>query len=267
MLDLPDEIRNLIMVAVYVVIGFLVYNAIKVILKKHIERRKARLKRHQYQRLNTVRTVLTSLIKYAIIISVALASLAQFGVDVSSLLAGIGIGAAVLGLAFQDFAKDIIAGLSILTEGQYEVGDTIEVDGFRGKVIYLGLKTTKIKNYRGRIKVMANRNMDTLINYTDANTLAEVDVSVAYEHDSEEVEKVLNKVKQKLDGSMPAMRSEISILGITDLGDSGVTWRLTVDCAPNEHFAVQRAIRREVKAAFDKAGITIPYPQVVVHKA
>ena len=70
-----------------------------------------------------------------------------YGVDVTSVLAGLGIVGVVLGFALQDLAKDIIAGFSIIFENQYAIGDTISINGFKGEVIFLGLKTTKIKNY------------------------------------------------------------------------------------------------------------------------
>ena len=74
------------------------------------------------------------------------AILANFGVNVKSILAGLGITAALVGLAFQDLAKDLIAGISIILEDQYEIGDTIEVNGFTGEVVSLGLRTTRIRN-------------------------------------------------------------------------------------------------------------------------
>ena len=162
-------------------------------------------------------------------------------------------------------AKDIIAGISIIAEEQYDVGDIIEVDGFLGEVIFLGLKTTKIKDYKGAIKIISNRYMDKVINYSLADSLAIVDVGVGYEYTPEEVEKVLNDLAKKLTGNIKDATGPVEVLGITNLGDSSVIYRVTVKVKSMQHYAVERLLRKEIKKALDKADITIPFPQVEVH--
>ena len=185
--------------------------------------------------------------------------------NVTSLVAGLGVTTAIIGLAFQDLAKDLIAGVSIITEAQYEVGDTIEVDGFMGEVEFIGLKTTRIKNYKGATKIIANRYMDNLINYSIHNSLAIVDVSVDYDQKYENVEKVLNQLIEDLEGTIENVTGKIQILGINSLDDSAVTYRITVETKPMQHFVVERLLRKEIKEAFQKAKIKIPFPQIEVH--
>lgn len=251
--------------AIYILLGFFIYFLLSGALKIFLRADPSRIGEANYQRLRTIDTFGSNVLKYIISLVVGLVILTTYGVDVSSIFAGLGIATAILGLAFQDFAKDIIAGLSILTEQQFKVGDLIEVDGFAGRVIFLGLKTTKIRNYRGQIKIIANRNLSTVINYTQDNSLAQVDLQVAYRHKSEEVEKALEAVKKRLDGTMEQMLDEINIVGIAEMNENGVTWRVNCLCRPYEHFAVQRAIRRAAKAEFDQRGIEIPFAQVTIH--
>ncbi len=265
-LDLIDW-RYILWPLVYILVGIFAYRifgmAFKVFLHIHPER----LSEEQFNRLETFRSLGMNLSKYVIALVVILATMAIYGVDVGSIFAGLGIATAVFGLALQDFAKDIISGLSILSELQYKVGDVIEVDGFRGRVIFLGLKTTKIRNYRGKVKIVANRNMSTVINYSNEDSLAQVNLQVGYRSKTEQVEKALEAVKRRLDGTMEQMTGEITISGIIDMDNNGVTWRLVCPCQPYKHFAVQRAIRREAKAEFERAGIEMPYNQVTIHKA
>ena len=181
------------------------------------------------------------------------------------MVTGLGITTAIVGLAFQDLAKDIIAGFSIITEGQYEVGDTIEVDGFIGKVVFLGLKTTRIRNIDGSTKIIANHHMDKIVNYSLNNSLAIVDVGVAYEIDSEKVLKILNKLADDLDGKVPDAKGKMKVLGINELGDSSVVYRVTMEVSSMKHYSVERYLRKEIKKAFDSANIKIPYPQLEVH--
>ena len=194
-----------------------------------------------------------------------LAILSVFGVNVKSILAGLGIGTAIIGLAFQDLAKDIIAGIFIITEEQYELGDTIEIDGFMGEVIFIGLKTTRIRDYKGAVKIISNRNMDKIINYSQNNSTAIVDVDVSYDHSPQEVEAVLNSMFQKLDGQIESAVGPLKIVGINELSSSSVVYRISVEVEPMKHFEVERFLKRELKIAFDEANIKIPYPQVEVH--
>lgn len=187
---------------IYIIIAIVIYILLDKLVSLFFERSRNKVATSKFiteshlNRIATLKAMVMSIIKYVAVFAVGLAILANFGVDISSLLAGLGIATAVLGFAFQDLAKDIIAGFSIITEAQYEVGDLIEVNGFRGRVVSVGLKTTRIKNYRGKVKIISNRNMDELINYTKFDTLAEVDVTASYEDDPDKVEKALEEVKK-----------------------------------------------------------------------
>ena len=259
------ELEKIILPIVYVIIGIIIYKILQNFLYKSRKNLKTKLKTSQYQRVKTTQILILNIIKYIIIFIVVLAIFSTFGINISSILAGLGITTAILGLALQDFAKDIIAGISIITEGQYEVGNTIEVDGFMGEVVYLGLKTTRIKNFKGAVKIIANHNMDKIINYSLNNSLAVIDVSTGYDHDPEQIEKSLNALSERLKGKIEYATSEMKILGITDLGDSGVIYRVTVEVEPMQHFVVERFLRKEIKKAFDKDKIKIPYTQIEVH--
>lgn len=259
------DLKQLILPIVYIALGIFIYGIIIKIVERIMENSKKNLKNHQYQRVKTLKMLIMNIIKYAIGIIVLLAILANFGVNVSSLVAGLGITTAIIGLAFQDLAKDLIAGFSIITEGQYEVGDTIEIDNFMGEVIFLGLKTTRIRNYKGAIKIIANRYMDNLINYSLDNSLAIVDVSTGYEHKPEEIEKVLNELAKKLNGTIKEAKGEIEVWGINELGNSGMIYRVAVPVESMKQFTVERYLRKEIKNALVESKIKIPYPQVEVH--
>lgn len=246
---------------IYIIIGIVVYEIIKKIINKFA---KTRSRKHS-QRVETVKILILNIIKYVIVIIVLLGILANFGVNVTSLVAGLGITTAIIGLAFQDFAKDIIAGFTIITEEQYEVGDTIEIDGFMGEVEFIGLKTTRIKNYKGATKIIANRYMDNLINYSEHNSLAVIDVAVDYNEKSEQVEKVLNDLATKLKGKVPNATGNLQIWGINSLDNSAVVYRVAIETKPMQHFAVERYLRKEIKESLQEANIKIHFPQIEVH--
>ena len=251
----------------YICIAILINGVISRILEKAVSFKVGHLPHTSgnYKKAQTVLALSKAIMKYVIMIVAFLAILTVYGVNVASIIAGLGLIGAVVGLALQDILKDVFAGMSIILENQYAIGDNIEIDEFRGEVISLGLKTTKVKNYQGAIKVFANRNITEVINYSLASSLAIVDVSIAYEEDLKKVEKVLNDLAEELTSSLEKLEGPVEVLGITNLSDSSVVYRLTVKTEPLENFQIERKIRRAIKDRFELKKIKIPYPQIEVH--
>lgn len=266
---------NKIVLPIMVILGaMLFFQLTKTITKRLFKASSARMNNTQRrQRVDTIRTLVVSIEKYVVIFVSVVIILSIFGVNVTSMVAGLGIMTAIVGLAFQDLAKDVIAGISLATENQFDVGDNVEIHGFRGNVISLGLKTTKIMSYKGNIKCIANRDITEVTNFSDKDGLAEVNVGVAYKHKSEEVEKAFDIVRENLAKNTmqnPALENslgEMVVNGITDFGDSAIMWRVSMPCKANTAIGIERAMRREIKSVFDKQGIEIPFPQVVVANA
>lgn len=269
MINIPGiitiEIKKIVFPIIFTILGVVLYKILKNTIVKITTRNTKKLKSNQLHRIQTVNMLIINIIKYVIVIVVLLSTLAIFGVNVSSLVAGLGITTAIIGLAFQDLAKDLIAGVFIITEAQYEVGDTIEVDGFMGEVVSVGLKTTQIRNFKGATKIIGNHYMDNMINYSLHNSLAIVDVGTDYAHSPKEVEDVLNKLANNLNGTIEYAKGDIKILGINALDNSAVIYRVTVEVNSMKQYEVERFLRKKIKEAFDKANIKIPFPQIEVH--
>ena len=252
---------------IYICIAVLANGVAKRFIKKIIKSKQANLDKnsYNYKKTETFKVLIINLIKYIIMLLLILSILTVYGVNVTSVLAGLGIVGVVVGLALQDFAKDIISGASIILENQYAIGDIISIGDFKGEVIFLGLKTTRIKNWEGQVKIIANRNINEVINYSMEDTLAIVDVSVSYEDNIEKVEKVLHSLADDLSQTLPKLKGNVEVLGIDKLDDSAITFRLTAKTASMEHFKIEREIRKQVKLCLDKNKIKIPYPQIEVH--
>ena len=189
----------------------------------------------------------------------------MYGINVTSFLTGLGIVGIIVGLALQDLAKDLIAGFTIILENQYAIGDTISIGDFKGEVIYLGLKTTRIKSYEGQIKIIANRNISEVINYSMENSLAIVDIDVSYEENNDKVEKVLKELTAELSKTLPNLKGKVELLGIQELASSSVRYRIIAPTVAMQHYEVERILRKEIKDRLDKENIKIPYPQIEVH--
>jgi len=161
------DIKRIVNSALYILFVLIVYLILKRILKIIFIRAggKNASAAHK-QRVKTISKMLSSILRYVFLVILLLVVLAVLGVNVTSLLAGLGIVTAIVGLAFQDMLKDFIAGIAIIAENQFGVGDTViaQADGFKGVVTDIGLKTTEITNDKGEVKIIANHNVDGLIN-------------------------------------------------------------------------------------------------------
>ena len=199
-----------------------------------------------------------------IILFIAITTILEiYGIDTKSLVASLGIVSLVAGLAIQDLLKDFIVGVSIMLEGQFSIGDWVSINGFKGEVIPSNLRTTKLRAYTGEIKYIANRNISEVINYSTDRTNLIIDVSVAYESDIDKVKKVLDELCSKL--KQDYKLKDLTCLGIQDLADSSINFRLVAITKYSDQFDLDRILKREIVKAFAKNNITIPYNQVVVH--
>ena len=252
---------------IYILVAALLYSIVSRIIKKFFGKSRRRLNAHQAQRMNTIQSMMLSAAKYVAIIGTILAILATFGLNVSSILAGLGIMTVLLGLALQDLAKDVIAGFTIIAESQYEVGDVIEVNGFRGTVTSVGLKSTRVENYKGDELIISNSNMTQMINYSTNNSLAEVTFTVSRDVDPEKVESALKSVMDNLKSrKIPELLGEINYLGPVDLDKNTSSWQMTADGAPTENQTIERALRKEIQTELKKAKIASPAKLVEIVK-
>lgn len=243
----------LVSLLVYLVIKSVVNNVFK-IRNKYIDKRKSK----------TINGLINNLIKYFIIIIDIVMILDIFGIDTKTLIASLGVVGFVVGLAVQDTLKDFVAGMSIILENQYRVGDTITIKGFRGEVISLGIKSTKIKAYTGEVMIVPNHLIEEVVNHSLDKSLAVVDIPVSYDTDLKKLESILSNLFSKL--SIDGITGDIKILGLESYDDSSISYRVVVDTIPMKHYQVERELKRAIKLELDKSGIEIPFPQVVVHK-
>lgn len=251
-----------IIAPILIIIGsIIIYKVSSKIVKKAFIIKSGKVNKKKQE---TLISVINNIVKYFIMIIALLMILDIFGIDTKTLITSLGVVGLVAGLAVQDLLKDIISGMSIIFENQFYVGDTVEINGFKGEVIHLGLKTTQLKSYTGEVKIISNRNIIEVTNYNLANSLAIVDFQVAYEDNNDKVEKVLNNLCKRLTKELANIKGEVKLLGITNLASSGVEYRITVETISLQNHEIQRIILKEIKLELEKNGITIPYQQLVV---
>ncbi|MBQ7173035.1 MAG: mechanosensitive ion channel family protein [Clostridia bacterium] len=210
--------------------------------------------------------ILCSLIKYAAVLALLFFVLKTLGVDTTAILAGIGILGLVVGLGAQPLVADIIAGLFIVFEGIFDVGDIIVVDGFRGTVKEIGIRTTQIVDTGGNVKIINNAHLQSIVNMTNQLSLAICDIGIEYGESLERVEAILKENFPKIREAIPDIKEGPFYKGVSELGDSAVVIRFAAGCEEGTRYQVERDMNRQFKLLFDKYNINIPFPQIVLNQ-
>ena len=215
----------------------------------------------------SLQTLLRSAVNYIAVLITIFWCLAALGVNVSTLMAGAGIITLAISFGAQSLIEDVVTGIFLVFEDQFNVGDFIEVDGFRGTVENIGIRVTTVKGPGSNFKIINNSSIKNILNRSQQTSIATTTVSVAYKEDVRHVEQVLNDLFPKMREMYPEVFLEPpKNFGIDELGDSGVVFKIAAAINEKDLFTAPRIMNREIKIAFDEAGIEIPFPQVVVHQ-
>ncbi|MCH5159504.1 MAG: mechanosensitive ion channel family protein [Clostridiales bacterium] len=215
------------------------------------------------QRARTVAALICNLINWITAIIAVIIVLSNFGVDTTAIITGAGVLTLVVGLGMQSLIADIVAGLFIVFENEFNVGDIITIDDFYGEVVAIGIRTTKVKCL-GNVKIFNNSEIKRVLNHTTDESRVKTLIDVEYGDRLPEIEKIIKEHvgELKIEGATDA----VSYDGVAELGASGVTLQFTCHCKEQDYYSVDRALKGAVKNMFDEYGIGIPFPQVVVHK-
>ena len=214
----------------------------------------------------TVCRLLGSFIKYATIIGMVYYSLALVGVDTTTLLASAGILSIAISFGAKELVSDILSGLFIIFEGEFRVGDTIKVGDWRGTVVEIGVRTTKVEDGSRNVKVIRNSDISNVVNMTKEVSYASCDVGIEYGESLERVENILAKELPNIRKRLPKTIDGPFYKGVVELGDNSVTIRIVVQCNEGDRAQLERDLNREIKLLFDKYDIGIPFPQVVINE-
>ncbi|MDI6453140.1 mechanosensitive ion channel family protein [Peloplasma aerotolerans] len=218
------------------------------------------------RRKRTIAKVSTSIIKYLVGVITILIVLSVWGINVAPALAGLGIMGLVIGLGAQKFIHDLISGFFIVFEHHFDVGDVIEVQGFKGEVTSIGLKTTKLRNWKGDVKILSNGEISNLLNYSINPSTAVVEFGIAYQENMQQTIDLLNEELPKLRKDLPDIIEDPKVVGVINLNSSSVDMRVVAKTLNEKHYAVERELRKQIKIILDNNNIEIPFPQVVVNQ-
>lgn len=249
---------NLVHSIIVIIVSFCIYKIVKHFFIKGnaVVSEKLNNKSKTYLRL------ITSILRYVFVIITILIILEINGINVSSMLAGVGIISVILGLAIQDALKDIIRGFSILSDGYFSVGDVVSYDGIVGKTIVIGLKTTKIKDLStNNIISIANRNIEKI------QVVSEdiyINIPLSYELSIDKAENVIDIIINEIKTNDDVKNAEY--LGVNSLDDSNIKYLIKVMCDPEIKLKIRRFSLGCILRVLENEGIEVPYNQLDIHQ-
>ena len=256
--DFRTHLPTLIQSIIYVVVIYAVCKLIRMLFRKQMQKS---------NRAKTVITLLDGLVKYACAIAIIIFLLQAVGVNSTAIFASVGILTLVIGLGCQSLIADVVAGMFIVFENEYIVGEIITIGDFRGTVTEIGIRATKILDAAGNIKIINNSDVSNVINMSRELSLAVVDCEFPYDVPIEVVEGLLKDNFDNFKNDIPAIVDGPYYKGVSGYGDSNVAVKIVAKCDEADRYQVQRDLLRAYRKVFTEAGIDLSFNQVVINQA
>lgn len=220
------------------------------------------------QRVQTLVGVMRTISAVVIWLVALILILAVLDVNIAALLTGAGLAGIVLAYAAQDTIKDVLAGMFILLENQYRIGDVVEISGKAGVVEDISLRVTRLRDLDGNLHILPNGHTDGVTNMTETYSNVNLNIGVSYDTDLDKVTRVINQTGTKM-AEDPEWKEDITepiaFLRVDSFDDSAVTVKALGKVAPGKQWGIAGEFRLRLKAAFEKNDIQIPFPQRTIH--
>ncbi len=217
-------------------------------------------------RARSVLSLVSSMAKYVAFIIILCCGLTILGVNVTTIIASVGVLALIVGFSAESLIADVVTGTFMLLENQYNVGDIVEVNGFRGIVTSIGIRTTCITDTGDNVKIINNSEMKNILNRSDNYSKSVCDISIPYEADIEKLEEQIPKLLEEIyHAHEDTMKSVPQYVGIQALEESGILLRFVAEVSEKNIFSGNRILNHDLLLGFRKLGVECPYPQLDVH--
>jgi len=184
-------------------------------------------------------------------------SLYYLGFEPGTLLASLGLLSFAVSLGAKDLITDIIAGLSIVFDGEYQVGDIIDVGGYRGEVLEIGVRTTKLEGRGGNIKIIGNRDVKNVLNMTRKSSWYPLEISIPANQPLQDIEKMLTEQLPHIGESDPKILSGPFYRGVTSISKGAITLTIITECNEEDYFSVQRSVNHAIHELCEEKGIPL----------
>jgi len=266
---MSSGIRVIVIIAIAVAVYLICRPIIRSVIKRIVSHRMAGEEEPEIQqRTDTLSSVLVKIAGILILIIAVITILPEFGVNITSLIAAIGIGGLAIAFAAQNLIRDFIAGFFILLEDQYGIGDVVSIAGIAGVVEDITLRRTVLRDLDANVHSVPNGKVDLSTNMTKKYSRVNLNVSVGYGENLKHVIDIINKICQEM-AEEPQWKDDFittpSVLRVDNLGDSGIDIKILGDTKPAKQWAIMGELRLRLKDTFDREGIEIPWPHTKIY--
>jgi small conductance mechanosensitive channel len=220
------------------------------------------------KRSKTLEGVILKTFTTLVLVVVVLMVLSELGVGIGPVLAGAGVVGIAVGFGAQNLIRDYLAGVFVLLEDQYRVGDVVRVAGVSGVVEDFNLRRTVLRDLDLVAHSVPNGEIRVASNMTKEKSRANIDIEVAYKEDLDRVMAILNRIGEDMynDPALrPLMNEPLKALRVDAFRDSGITIKVLGETKPMEQWAIMGEFRLRVKRVFDQEGIEIPFPHRTIY--
>lgn len=256
----PIWVNNIIESIILILICIVIYVVVLFVMNTSLKSLSPDSK--DYSRKVTTGKLMTSSLKYVMVIVAFTGVLVVCGVEVGTIITGAGLLSIAIGFGAQNLVNDVISGLFIFFEKQYAVGETVEIDKFTGEVISLGFKSTVLQNWVGDIFIIGNGKINSVINYSQADSVAIVKVRVDEGTDLLHVQNIVEDKLPREIGVHDYFIEKPIYKGVTEISSLGIQIMITVKTKPMRHFEGERVVRQEIIKLFEKEQIKFSYPKI-----
>jgi small conductance mechanosensitive channel len=220
------------------------------------------------KRVDTLSGVLVAAFQAVVIAVISFMMLSEIGLNISPILAGVGVVGIAIGFGAQSLVKDILAGLFVIMENQYRKGDVVKIADTSGLVEDINLRRTLLRDLDGVVHSVPNGEIRVASNLTKGFSRVNLNISVAYDTDLSRAIEVINRVGREL-AQDPAWAPDLltppQVLRVDNLGDSGIDIKITADTRPTRQWPLTGELRLRLKKTFDEEHIEIPWPHTKVY--
>lgn len=215
------------------------------------------------QRARTIGSVLKSMASFIIFGLAVIYALQVLNIEIAPVLASAGVLGVAIAFGAQNLVRDFLSGMFMLVEDQYGVGDWVDLGEASGTVESVGLRVTTLRDLNGTVWYVRNGEILRVGNSSQGFAVAVVDLPIAHTSNVERAVEVANNVAQESARSASLSKDVLEppeMLGVDQITGDTITLRLTAKVRPGRQWAVQRALRAEIKRNYDEEGIKPPYP-------
>ena len=257
-----------------ILFSYLLHRVSKVSIPHIVERtvrvrgRGRRAREELAKRSQTLSGILIQGIGAIVVIVALFMLLSEVGVNIAPLLAGAGIAGVAIGFGAQSLIRDLLNGLFILLEDQYNKGDVVRIAGIAGLVEEVNLRRTVLRDLDGIVHTIPNGEVKTASNFTKEWSRVNLNIPVGYGEDLDHVIEVINRVGEDLNEDEtfgPMIIGTPKVLRVDKFADSGIEIKILGETKPLKQWDVMGELRKRIKKAFDEEGIEIPWPHVKLY--